>query len=369
MLSTTIDSYLYTEYADDDDLQAFVSAYNQATQYYVDWFNTVGLAFYPGLSGPLLDWVAEGLYGLEKTSLATPASAALGMFNTVPFNTIVFNGYTPSTETYYSLSDDVFQRILTWDFFKGDGKRFSIRWLKRRIMRFIVGMNGIDPEPWNPGFVVGAENTQAIAVSVLSGVLTVTINQTLLSRFVQVTPGILTLFQLAFEGQVLDLPVQYTYACNIVSSLIASVTPNQLSSENSTFTQTTALATVSVFAGSGEYTYSWIWASGGSGISINSPNAAVTNFTATGLVYGQTVQGLALCSVLDTVTLSTGSASVYVTISCVAPPDLLAENGNWLLTESGQSILLESFVAQKLLLLEDGSWLVTTLTDLPLLIT
>ena len=43
-----------------------------------------------------------------------------------------------------AVTDDVFKRILTWHFYKGDGKNFSVRWLKRRIWRFLQGANGTD---------------------------------------------------------------------------------------------------------------------------------------------------------------------------------------------------------------------------------
>jgi hypothetical protein len=341
VLATTINSYLYQQYADDDDLQAFVAAYNQATQTYVDWFNNVGLPFYPGLDAPLLDWVAQGLYGLARTSLASPSSTSLGMLNTQMLNVAVLNGYTPSTTAYYNVSDDVFKRILTWNFYKGDGKRFCARWLKRRIMRFIVGENGLDPQPNQPGFVIGAENTSAIGVHISGSVLTVTINQTMLSSLVQVTPGVLTLFQLAFQDGALDLPLQYTYAVSIISSLTAVMTPATETSTGTALSQTTGAAGVLVYAGSGSYTYAWTWAYGGTGISINSPSVASTSFTASGMVWGQTYSGLALCTVTDTVSSLTATASCTVTINCIAPPELLAENGNWLLTESGIPIVLE----------------------------
>jgi hypothetical protein len=43
---------------------------------------------------------------------------------------------------YYIVSDDYYKRIATWHFFKGDGKYFSIRWLKRRVLRFLLGVDG-----------------------------------------------------------------------------------------------------------------------------------------------------------------------------------------------------------------------------------
>lgn len=170
-----IPSYLYQEYSDDDDLQAFVAAYNELAQKYgVDWLTTANLPIYTGLAGLLLDWIGSNLYGLPRPTLYTPYSIVSGPFNTVPFNTIPFDfsgqyqsgdfeigvgigifaiGISPiagsfapaPTPSGYATSDDTYQRILTWHFFKGDGWYFNVRWLKRRVMRFLYGVNGTDP--------------------------------------------------------------------------------------------------------------------------------------------------------------------------------------------------------------------------------
>lgn len=142
MLSQTIPSYLYQEYSDDVDLQAFVSAYNQMTQQYVTWFNTIGLPIYTGLSGPLLDWVCNGLYGYYRPTLQGQL-----------------------------VSDDIFQRCLTWQFYKGDGTTFSIEWLKRRVVRFLTGANGTDPgvqQEWQVSVTFGPPNL--VFINILQGI-------------------------------------------------------------------------------------------------------------------------------------------------------------------------------------------------------
>lgn len=418
MRTTTLKSYLYQQYADDDDLQGFVAAYNAATQTVIDWFNQIGLPYYPGLNGPLLDWVVAGLYGLQRTPLASPLTPAQGMLNTVPLNTLVLNGFVPSSQTFYNLTDDVFQRILTWDFYKGDGKRFSTRWLKRRIMRFIVGVNGVDPQPSQPGFVIGAESTLAVGVLIAGGVVTVSINQTLLTLLAQITPGILTLFKLAFEGGNLDLPVAYTYVVNIITGFNAIARPSIESSSGPALTQTTGVASVIALGGTGIYTYAWTWRNGASlvgaaaaafsgggalttadrlagaaavgvsatgalntpgpvsgaatvtvnaagtlltaiplagaaaagvsaslasaaGLTIDFPTSANTSFTARDLTWGQTLTGVALCTVTDTVSGLTTTATVLVTITATSPQQILTEGGLAVLTETGSSIVVE----------------------------
>lgn len=217
MQAQTIKAYLYQQYGDDDDVRAFFTALNAGTQAYVDWFNQVNLAYYPGLTGDLLDWVANGLYGMQRPQLEQQGAPPGGPLNTEQLNTEPLNTFIPPiAATVYALSDDIFQRILTWNLYKADGKYFCMRWIKRRIMRFLVGANGIDPDPSKPGFVVGPEDTSAISVQVSSGTLTVTITQARLAAIAPfVTTQTLTLFQLIFLSGVLELPARYQYACTL----------------------------------------------------------------------------------------------------------------------------------------------------------
>ena len=321
MLQNTIPSYLYQEYADDEDLQAFVAAYNAATQVYVDWFYGANLAYYPGLTGPLLDWVLNGVYGLPRNALQSQTAPALGPLNSITLNAPGYplNTYTPPAFVYYALSDDLYQRVMTWNFFKGDGKRFNMLWLKRRIMRFLNGVNGIDPEPQNPGFVVGAENTSPISVVVTNtaGILTLTvgINQTLLSALnPNLTPNIVTLFTLAFLSGVLELPVQYKYAVQTVAPLVVTIAPSVINQFGTTSAQTTIQAVSSVSGGGGPIvSYVWTWQSGGVGITINSPSSANTSFTSTGLTVFEERSGVALLTITDSMgRVAVGSVSVTI---------------------------------------------------------
>jgi len=218
-MTNTIPAYVYQEYSDDSDLQAFTSAYNAMAQAYVTFFATVNLPIYTGLTEVLLEWVLFGLYGIPRTSLASPASAAIGPINTYEINSHEIDFILPSTTTFFSLPDDIYQRIATWNLYKGDGKRFCVRWLKRRIMRFLLGLNGTDPQPSQPGFIIGCENTTPVGVAINSttNVMTVTINQTVLSSLIGIAPNVLQLFQLAFTEGALDLPIQYTYLLNITT--------------------------------------------------------------------------------------------------------------------------------------------------------
>lgn len=158
----TIRSYLYWEYSDDDAMQAFVEAQNRLAQGYLDWFNQVGsqLAVYtsPVITGLLLDWIAQGIYGLRRPVLASGKNRFRGTFGTFGFGDhLVFaGGERVGSVVYYSTSDDYFKRILTWHFYKGDGKYFDVRWLKRRVMRFLLGADGTAPN---------IDNTYPVSVS------------------------------------------------------------------------------------------------------------------------------------------------------------------------------------------------------------
>ena len=147
-VQSTIPAYLYVQYQGDDAVQAFFTAYNQYAQAYINFFNSLNFPIYTQspLSGKLLDWVAESIYGISRPALPTSrGTRRIGAVNTFTANSITFNGYIPGKpSTYTATSDDTFRRIITWSFYKGDGKVFNPRWLKRRINRFLNGINGTD---------------------------------------------------------------------------------------------------------------------------------------------------------------------------------------------------------------------------------
>lgn len=242
MASATINQYLYQQYADDQDLQAFVSSENAATQAYITWFNQVILPVYQNLSsGPpdangnatpgLLDWVAEGVYGLTRTAIEAEKFFGFGPLNTVTLDAITDTGagavlgyplnvLNQPSEVFFAITDDVFKRVMTWNLYKGDGKRFCVRWLKRRVMRFLIGINGWDSTLWYPQNYqgVGCDNTTAISVQIANNTCFVAINDALMGQLCPtLTPGILVLFQAIFQSPgLLDLPADFTtYVCSI----------------------------------------------------------------------------------------------------------------------------------------------------------
>jgi hypothetical protein len=226
-------SYLYQQYNDDEDLQAFVDAYNQLAQAYVAWFANASLPVYAGnplITGALLDWVASGIYGMKRPVLPSGLSSTRGPFNTAAFNTIPFNGLIRQGPTgIYATSDDIFKRILTWHLWRGDGFVFNVRWLKRRVQRFLTGANGTagqTDQTYQVSVTFGANNQININLQTTRrfAVKGATFNvspfnaapfndlQTT-SLALPVSPYV-PVFKAAMEAGALELPFQYQFLVN-----------------------------------------------------------------------------------------------------------------------------------------------------------
>jgi hypothetical protein len=173
-----IASYLYQEYNDDDDLQAFVDSYNAIAQVYLDWFNTINLPVYTGdqIMGALLDWVGQGLYGVIRPALSSGQNTDIGPLNTWMFNQIPLDDrIIVSPGDVVATSDDIYKRIITWNYYKGDGRTFDVRWLKRRIMRFLEGVNGTAPlinNTWQVSVSFGIGNEVSIRLLTVERIIT-----------------------------------------------------------------------------------------------------------------------------------------------------------------------------------------------------
>ncbi len=235
-LTATIPSYLYKQFSDDDDLQAFVGSYNGFAQGYVDWFVDTPLGVYtsPNVTGTLLDWTLTGIYGIPRPTLSSGKFRSVGPYNTFAFNAWVTNRVKligPSDVA--ATSDDIYKRIATWNLYRGDGPRFNVRWLKRRIMRFLLGANGSAPNIDNTypvSVTFGSGNLVSIRLSagsrqVLGGAI---YNRFALNSPGAVFNGLLTRFvspasplpdeavlKEALDSGVLQLPFQYQFEITI----------------------------------------------------------------------------------------------------------------------------------------------------------
>lgn len=233
-VTKTIPSYLYKEYDDDEDLQGFVDQYNVMAQDYVGWNAAVDLPVYTGpmIVGDLLDWVGAGLYGYPRPVLPSGMNRAIGPLNTWAPNVLGPNMYIrASNPNVYATTDDVYKRCLTWHLFKGDGKTFTVRWLKRRILRFLIGVDGTAPDVADTSrisvtFGIGNQ----VNINVRSGQRTITggafpnrfapgttrPNQ-LKSTFTPYSPFPLApILKAGIDAGVLELPFQFTYVVNVL---------------------------------------------------------------------------------------------------------------------------------------------------------
>jgi len=125
-LSTFPPAYPYLNFNSDPNVCAFFTALNQVQQARLNAMNGLNLPVYVNLTGPLLDFVCVGLYGVQR-----PA----------------YQGVV--------VDDDIYWRTVCWQHFKGDGFQFNERWLKRRIARFLNECgNSVPPSPPAPPPVV-----------------------------------------------------------------------------------------------------------------------------------------------------------------------------------------------------------------------
>ncbi|EAA4711431.1 hypothetical protein LGI69_000273 [Salmonella enterica] len=233
MLEDIIRSYLYTQYNDDDNIRAFVTAYNTMAKNIYDWMRSANLPIFIGgyNAGDQLRWIARGIYGVKPPVLASGRHLVIWAFNTCTFNTVPFNTRRVINQSeQVVVSDDLFKRIMTWNFYKGDGFYFTIPWLKRRIMRFLTGVNGVDvvnDQHWSISVLFSGSGA---SVSIIKGFRKLTDSsvyntQTFNSRAYNQKTSILiksneyeyaSLFKQAFDSGLLHMPFYQPVSVTIV---------------------------------------------------------------------------------------------------------------------------------------------------------
>ncbi|WP_284972503.1 hypothetical protein [Atlantibacter hermannii] len=197
-----IPAYPFIQYRDDENIVAFFDAYNEIAQEYLDSLNLLYLPCWtsPAIIGDLLDWIALGIYGETRPLIQiSQDAAAKGTYNSIEYDAIQYaglNNYKPGSASY--VPDDFFKRILTWNFFKGDGFHFSISWLKRRIARFIHGAAGIDPP---------LQETYDVSVTVENSVYFINIPE--------YGDGVGSFLKDAIEQSLVKLPFIYTFQTTV----------------------------------------------------------------------------------------------------------------------------------------------------------
>ncbi len=207
-LQNILPAYVYQQYSDDANIQAFNAAFNGLAQVYQNWFNTIGLPVYntTQIRGALLDWVAEGVYGLSRPSLPYGSLEGVGPLGTWEPGTWVLGTFKEvGAVNLFATSDDIFKRILTWYFYKGDGQQYSTTWLKRRIMRFLTGTRGQTPD---------ISNTYPISLVYTGGgaaVITITYDGVI------ITQAIANTFSAAVQSAAIPLPFQMLFTVSVVA--------------------------------------------------------------------------------------------------------------------------------------------------------
>ena len=204
-----IPAYPYQQYEDDENIDAFFAAYNTIAQSYLNWFNKIQLGAYPQLSGPLLDWIAEGLYGIRRPALPYGVVKSIGPLNTWEPNTLTLNtSIVIGSISNFIATDDIFKRIITWFFFKGDGQQFTIEWLKRRVMRFLTGVSGVS---------LNIDNTYPVSVTFdVDHNVVITITLTSMNGIALLNAQIL---QAAITSGAVSTPFQRQFSVVIVNDL------------------------------------------------------------------------------------------------------------------------------------------------------
>lgn len=200
---TVLPSYPYVQYADDENISAFFTAYNEISQTNLTNLNNLYLPVYTSNSiiGPLLDWVGNNLYGIPRPIIpAGSATITGGLYDTDPYDTQPYDEgrIASSGSTATIANDDVYKRVLTWNLYRGDGTQFNVTWLKRRVLRFLGGVNGVD-------FPI--DNTYQISVAFSTpNTVTIHINTgTIPTTYASVISDFV-------NSQVIQLPFQYNWS-------------------------------------------------------------------------------------------------------------------------------------------------------------
>lgn len=225
----TIKSYPYVQYSDDADVSSFFASYNVLSQQNLDDVNGYQLPIYLNQSGALLDWAASSIYGVFRPSLSSGGPRPIGPYDTFAFNTEPFDGFHVINSSANYIADDLtYQRIIQWSTFKGDGYQFTIRWLKRRVQRFLTGALFPD-QTYEISVIFTTETNVHIIVSESNQTLTggpfyntqrfnalgASFNQVQTTSSTHAPTALAAALKAALNSGILILPFQYTFTVQI----------------------------------------------------------------------------------------------------------------------------------------------------------
>lgn len=227
---STIRSYVYTQYADDANVSAFFASYNQLSQQNLDQTNGYQLPIFLRQNGALLDWAASSIYGVFRPSLSSGGPRPVGPYDTFNYDAEPYDGFKLINSSSNFIADDLtYQRIIQWNTFKGDGFQFSIRWLKKRIERFLTGELFPD-QTYEVSVRFLSETAVLIAISessqnlaggafydrqTFAGRRGIAFNQSFTTQSTHAPTALASALKAAINSGILSLPFQYTFTVQI----------------------------------------------------------------------------------------------------------------------------------------------------------
>jgi len=228
-ITSTIPSYVYTQYNDDANVSAFFEAYNRLSQQNLDEINGYQLPIYLNQSGALLDWAASSIYGVFRPTLSSGGAHPIGPYDTFAYNTERYDGFKLVNSSANFVADDVtYQRIIQWNTFKGDGTQFTMTWLKKRVERFLTGT--IFPQStYDISIRFTSDTDVLITVSESTQVFTggalwnaqvfggrgISFNQATTTTTTHSPSPLASAFKAAINSGILSLPFQYNFTVQI----------------------------------------------------------------------------------------------------------------------------------------------------------
>lgn len=205
-LQKILAAYPYQEYADDPYINAFFEAFNELAQEYTDWYNQIQLGDWtnPNITGDLLDWIALGLYGLERPLFPIGAGLFKGTIDTYAWAEMpeLADAAFQAPTGFLTATDDIFKAYMTWVMYLGDGKRFNVRWLKRRVKRFLTYGQGPIDQTYDISVIFQGNNQVLIR---------------LLNQGESYDPNAVQALILGVSSGILTLPFQYSFSVELAS--------------------------------------------------------------------------------------------------------------------------------------------------------
>jgi hypothetical protein len=169
---------------------------------------------------------------MARPVLSYGSKRRVGAFATYGFATwgMGYAATVVDNDVVVETTDDMYRRILTWHLEKGMGKQFNIKWLKRRIMQFLYGENGVPfnvDQTYDVSITFGANHEvninfrRGVSTLLRSSAFAVNAFATYPLGAVEVSftplpiPDNAQALKAAIQSGALELPFQYRFIVNI----------------------------------------------------------------------------------------------------------------------------------------------------------